>query len=122
MAKKLLTLLEGEEALVVWLELTTEEKASYGTSKSRIIELMAPIRFASLDDFCVRKLSPGKPLSVYLHKLKQLFKRAMSNADAAMQNQLLLHQFVSGLPGHISKQLRVTGEITELNRRNLNYL
>jgi len=40
----------------------------------------------------------------------------MPNADATMQNQLLLHQFVSCLPVHISKQLRATGEVTELNK------
>ena len=35
-AKKLPTLLEGE-ALAIWIELTTEEKASYATSKAKII-------------------------------------------------------------------------------------
>ena len=35
-AKKLPTLLEGE-ALAIWLELTTEEKRNYATSKAKII-------------------------------------------------------------------------------------
>ena len=41
-AKKLPTLLEGE-ALAIWLELTTEEKGSYMTSKAKIIAWMAPV-------------------------------------------------------------------------------
>ena len=40
-AKKLPTLLEGE-ALAIWLELTTEEKGSYATSKAIIIARMVP--------------------------------------------------------------------------------
>ena len=53
-AKKLPTLLEGE-VLAIWLELTTEEKATYGTSKSKIIELV--------DDFCAQKLGPDESIS-----------------------------------------------------------
>jgi len=49
-AKKLPTLMEGE-AFAIWLELTTEERASYTTSKTKIITRMAPVRFVSLDDF-----------------------------------------------------------------------
>ena len=46
------TLLEGE-ALSMWLELTTEEKASYVTSEDKIIAKMTPVRFVSLNDFRV---------------------------------------------------------------------
>ena len=103
-ANKLLTLLEGE-ALAICLELTTEEKADYVTSKAKITARMAPGRFVFLDDFRARRLNSGEPLPVFVHKLKQLSKKAMPDADAAMHNQLLLHQFVSGLPAHIGKQL-----------------
>ena len=41
-AKKLPTLLEGE-AIAIWLELTTEEKANYVTSKAKIVAGMAPM-------------------------------------------------------------------------------
>ena len=92
-AKKLPTLLEGE-ALAIWLELTTEEKANYATSKAKIIAGMAPMRFVSLDDFRARRLNPGEPLPVFLHELKQLSKKAMPDADAAMRNQLLLRTSV----------------------------
>ena len=114
-AKKLPTLLEGE-ALAIWLELTTEEKANYATSKAKIIAGMAPVRFVSLDDFRAQRLNPGEPLPVFLHELKQLSKKGMPNADAATRNQLLLHQFVSGLPAHIGKQLRATREVNNLDR------
>lgn len=114
-AKKLPTLLEGE-ALAIWLELTTEEKGNYETSKARITSRMAPVRFVSLDDFRARRLNPGEPLPVFLHELKQLSKKAMPDADVATRNQLLLHQFVSGLPAHIGKQLRATGEVNDLDR------
>ena len=53
---------------------------------------------------------------MFLHDLKQLLKQAIPEADAGTRNQLLLHQFINGLPGHISKQLRVTGEVNNLDR------
>ena len=64
-AKKLPTLLEGK-ALVIWLELTTEEKGSYATSKAKIIARMAPVRFISLDKFHARRLNPGESLLLFL--------------------------------------------------------
>ena len=106
------TVLE-REALAIWLELTTEEKASYATSKGKIITKMAPMRFMSLNDFSAQRLNPGKSLSVFLHKLS---KKAMPDAETTMRNQLLLHQFISGLPAHIGKQLQATGEVINLDR------
>ena len=49
-AKKLPTLLEGE-ALVTWLELTSEQQSNYTVSKTKILERMGPVRFVSMDDF-----------------------------------------------------------------------
>ena len=114
-AKKLPTLLEGE-ALAVRLELTTEQQGTYQTAKAKIVERMAPVHFVSFDKFRARKIQPNEALSVYLHELKQLLRRAMPDADAGTCDQLLLHQFVGGLPTHISKQLRATGEISDLDR------
>ena len=103
-AKKLPTLLEGK-ALAIRLELTTEEKGSYATSKAKLIAQMVPVRFVSLDEFHSQKLNPGEALPLFLHELKQLSKKAMPDADATMRNHLLLHQIVSGLPAQIAKQL-----------------
>ena len=113
-AKKLPTLLEGE-ALAVWLELSTEQQASYDTAKAKIVKAMAPVRFVSLDDFRARKLRPNEALSVFLHELRQLLKQAMPEASEDTRKQLLLHQFVSGLPVSISKQLRATGAVNDLD-------
>ena len=70
----------------------------------------------SLDEFNAQRLNPGESLPLFLHKLKQLSKKAMPDADATTRNQLLLHQFVSGLPAHIAKQLHATGEVSDLDR------
>ena len=53
---------------------------------------------------------------MYLHKLKQLLRRAMLDTDAGTRDQLLHHHFVSELPTQISKQLRATGEMNDLDR------
>ena len=66
---------------------------------------MAPVQFVSLDDFRARKLQPNKAMSVFLHKLRQMLKQAMPEAGEGTRKQLLLHQFVNGLPVNISKQL-----------------
>ena len=48
--KKLPMLIKGK-ALVIWIELSAEEKASYTTSKAKIVAGMVPVQFMSLDDF-----------------------------------------------------------------------
>jgi len=111
--KKLLKLLEGE-AIAVWFELTSEEQDTYDTIKERITKQMAPARFVSLADFHKRTLLPGEPLSVFAHELKQLLEQALPTADAGTSKLLLLHQFINGLPGSISTQLRTGGQIDDL--------
>ena len=111
---KLPTLLEGE-ALAVWLELTEDEQKDYAVTKKKIVEAIMPMRFVSLEDFHKRALLPGEPLSVYLHQLKQLLNQAMPDLAAAAKEQLLLHQFLEGLPQDISKQLRATGVTNTLS-------
>ena len=113
-AKKLPTLLEGE-ALAIWLELSTEQQASYDAAKAKITKAMAPVQFVLLDDFRARKLRPNKALSVFLHELRQMLKQAMPEAGEGTRKQLLLHQFVSGLPVNISKQLRAMGALDDLD-------
>ena len=103
-AKKLPTLLEGE-AIAVWFELTSEEQASYSTAKEKIIEQMAPANFVSLAGFHKRTLRPGESLSVFAHELKRLLQQALPTADASTSKQLVLHQFINGLPSSLSTQL-----------------
>ena len=112
-AKRLPTLLEGE-ALAVWLELSQDEQKSYKDAKAKIVEQMSPVQFVSIDDFHRRKLLLSEPLSVFAHELKRLMDQAMPDADAATCKQLLIHQFLTGIPDEVSKQLRAAGEIDNL--------
>ena len=112
-ALKLPTLLEGE-ALAVWLELTEDEQKDYAVTKQKIIDAIKPMSFISLEDFHKRVLRPEEPLSLYVHELKQLLTQAMPGISAKTSKQLLLHQFLTGLPREVSKQLRATGATTTL--------
>ena len=40
----------------------------------------------------------------------------MPDADAATCKQLLIHQFLTGIPDEVSKQLRAAGETDNLER------
>ena len=51
-----------------------------------------------------------------MHDLKRLIDHAMPEAEAATQQKLLIHQFLTGLPADISKQLQAVGEIEELDK------
>ena len=57
---------------------------------------------------------PGEVLPVFVHDIKQLLDQAMPGLDAKAKEQLLLHQFMAGLPATISKQLRATASTTTL--------
>ena len=84
MATRLPTLLEGE-ALVIWLELSTEQQGDYGVAKEEIEKAMKPMGFVSLDDFHRRKLRPGEALSVFVPDLKKLIDQA--NPDMAKETK-----------------------------------
>ena len=114
MALKLTTLLEGE-VLSVWLELTEEQQKDYKAAKKEVVAKMAPMGFTSLEDFHQRKLQPGEPVSVYLHDLKRLLDQALPDLEANARKQVVLHQFMSGLPSNVSAQLRATGDTKELD-------
>lgn len=112
---KLPTLLEGE-GVAIWLELSEEAQKDYETAKRAVIDGIMPMAFTSLEKFHQRKLHPGEALSVYVHNLKVLIECAMPDIDATSNGQLLLHQFLAGIPGHVSRQLQVMGETTDLQR------
>ena len=57
---------------------------------------------------------PGEAIALYLHDLKRLLRQAMSELAENASKPLLLHQFLSGLPGPVSRQLRATGDTKEL--------
>ena len=114
-AKRLPTLLEGE-ALAVWLELSEDEQKDYKVAKAKILERMGPVQFILMDDFHRCWLLPGESLSVFIHELKRLMDQAMPDADAQTRKQLLIHQFLTGIPLEVSKQLQAAGEIEDLDR------
>ena len=113
-ALKLPTLLEGD-GLAIWLKFSMEQKADYAIPKEQLIAKMVPTEFVSLKEFCSRKLRPGEAITLYLYDLKRLLHQAMPEMEADVSNPLFLHQFLSGLPTPISRQLCVTGDRKELD-------
>ena len=113
-ATRLLTLLEGE-ALAIWLELSTEQQGDYGVAKEEMEKAMRPMGFVSLDDFHRRKLRPGEALSVFVHDLKKLIDQAIPDMAKEAKEPLLLHQFLMGLPGPITRQVRALGDVKTLD-------
>lgn len=111
---KLPTLLEGE-ALAIWHELSVEEQEDYARAKEGIEKTMTPMEFVSLDYFHRRKLHPGEALSVFVLAMKRLLVQAMPSLDSPARDQLLLHQFLAGLPDGLGWQLRSTGEMKSLD-------
>ena len=81
-----------------------------------MLKQMGPVQFISMDDFHHHWLLLGESLSVFIHELKRLMDQAMPDADAQTRKQLLIHQFLTGIPVEVSKQLRATGEIEDLDR------
>ena len=114
-ALKLPTLLEGE-ALAVWMELSEKEQQDIARAKEKMIKKMAPTEFVSLEKFQKRKILPGEAISLYLHELKTLLDQAMPGLAAEAKQQLLVHQFLAGLPVSVSQQLRATGDTKVLDQ------
>ena len=77
---------------------------------------MMPMNFVSLDDFHHRKLRPGEAITLYAHYLRKLLTHAIPDMVAASKEPLLLHQFLTGIPESISRQLRASSEITTLDK------
>ena len=70
----------------------------------------------SLDGFHKRRLYPSEPISVYVHEMKKLLRQAMPELVGGPRNQLLLHQFLSGIPEDINKPIRTASEVKSLEQ------
>ena len=103
MAKKLPTLLEGK-ALAAWMELSNGEKSNYGVTKGKLIKKMVPLEFVLLEEFQKLSIFPGKSVGMYLYELKRLLQQAMPELTEEAMKQLLIHQFLVGLPASLSWQ------------------
>ena len=112
------TLLEGEAlAVLVWLEVPEDEQNAIATVKEKLIERMMPMEFVSLEQFHGRKLRPGEALSMFTHDLKKLLGQAIPGlTDEAARGQLLLHQFLAGIPEAISRPIRASGGVKNLDK------
>jgi len=60
-------------------------------------------------------LRPSEPVSVFVHDLKVLLDWGMLKVEKVVCDQLLLHQFLTGLPNAISRQIRATGDVKTLD-------
>ena len=109
------TLLEGK-ALAVWIESSAEQQDDIAQVKTALEKAMMPMNFVSLDDFHRRKLRLNEAITLYAHELRKLLTRAIPDMTTASREPLLLHQFLSGIPEPISRQLRASGEITTLDK------
>ena len=58
--------------------------------------------------------STGESTISVCRDLRERLEQAMSDIDGKTRDQLLLHQFVAGLPLTVSKQLRAAGAVTDL--------
>ena len=69
--------------------------------KEKLVAKLRPSGFVSLDEFNARKLRTDESPSLYRHELKKLLERAMPGVDVVTREQLLIHQFLLGLPSWI---------------------
>ena len=53
---------------------------------------------------------------MFVHELKCLLDHAMPKADATTRKKLLIHQFLTGIPVEVSKQLRAIGDMADLDK------
>ena len=53
---------------------------------------------------------------MFLQDLKQMLLHTMPNINGAARNQLLLHQFLAGLPISVYRQLRAKADTTTVDK------
>ena len=64
-----------------------------------------PLGFVLLEEFQKRAIFPGELVVIYLYELKQLLWQAMPELPEDAIWQLLIHQFLIGVPAAVSCQL-----------------
>ena len=80
--------------------------------KKKLVSRITPNAFTTIEQFRQRKLIPDEALSLFLHDLKQLLDQVKPKLDTGAREQLIIHQFLAGLPGTVSTQLRAAGDTT----------
>ena len=84
------------------MEMIPEDQANYDTVREVLIKKMNPEMFISLDEFHQHRLHPGESATLYAHELKNILEQAMPGVEAAIRDNLVLHQFMIGLRWLIS--------------------
>ena len=87
----------------MWLELSEEDKEDYVKVKKAIKSKLLPPTFTVLEKFNGRSMLPGETLPLFIHDLKQLLDQAIPDLPNKAREQLMLHQFLAGIPSAISK-------------------
>ena len=98
------------------MELTEDEKKDFGVVKSKLIIKLAPLEFVLLEEFQKRAIFPGESVGMCCYELKRLLRQAMPELSDDASKQLLIHQFLTGLPAPVSRQLRAIGNTTNLEQ------
>ena len=99
----------------MWIELSEEDMEDYAKAKKAIKSKLLPTTFTVLEKLNGRLMLPSEKLSLFLHDLKRLLDQAMPGLPNKAREQLLLHQFLAGLPSAISKQLHSSGDTRALD-------
>ena len=98
------------------MELTEDEKKDFDVAKAKLIRKLVPLEFVLLEQFQKRAIFPGESVRMHLYKLKRLLRQAMPELSDDASWQLLIHQFLTGLPAPVSRQLRAVGNMTNLEQ------
>lgn len=97
------------------MELSEEDKEDYAKAKKAIKSKLLPPTFMALEKFNGRSVLQGETLPLFLHDLKRLLDQAMPDLPNEAREQLLLHQFLAGLPSAVSKLLCSLGHTRALD-------
>ena len=63
---------------------------------------MVPMAFSSRQEFHNGKMLPGEIIPLYMFELKRLLGQVMAGLAKEARDQLLIHQFLVGLPESVS--------------------
>ena len=100
--------------MLLEVETLTDEQDDIKKVKEGFVQRMTPAAFMSLDVFHRHVLQPCEAFAVFTHGLMKLLGQGLPDLETAASDQLLLHQFLAGLPATVSRQLRAVGKAKSL--------
>ena len=90
------------------------EKKDFDAAKARLIKKLSLLEFVTMEQFQKHAIFPGESVRMYLSELKWLLQQAMPELPEDVSWQLLIHQFLNGLPVPVSCQLQAVRNTTNL--------